>query len=377
MAGDPFSPITHVPQTRHGQKDFSVVLPVPDNAPSPPPHHPTLGEPNQIWTYRDVVGHPLGFVYRFENMGGKEFRPLVLFQDSNSKLVWRWESWPVLRPIYGLDRLAEHPNAPVIVTEGEKACDAARKLLPDYVCIASPNGSKSAAKADWSALKGRDIVIWPDADHPGTAYAESVTACIQAAGAKSITVIAPPADVKPGWDAADALTDGMTQADLHAMIAGASPLFPKLKAHRKTIKSEETGQKEKGRPDQRSTLMDIASSCSLWHSSGQEAFISIPINDHLANYPIRSFFIRSWLTNSAYRQTGFVPTCRRWMISCAFLKYRRSLKEKHARHGCASAERAAKYTLISQPMIGRLSRLHQVGGQSKEAITYHSFGQSL
>lgn len=306
MASDPFSPITHAPQTRNGKKDFSVVLPVPDNAPSPPPHHPTLGEPSQIWTYYDAVGHPLGFVYRFENMDDKEFRPLVLFQDSKGKLVWRWESWPVLRPLYGLNRLAKYPDATVIVTEGEKARDAAQKLLPNYVCITSPNGSKSADKADWSALKGRDIVIWPDADHPGTAYAESVTTCIQAAGGKSITVIAPPAGVKPGWDAADALADGMTEVDLRTMITEAFPVFSKLKTHRKA-KNEETLQKEKGRPDQRSALMDIASSCLLWHDPGQEAFISIPIDDHLANYPVRSGFTRSWLTNSSYRQTGYVP----------------------------------------------------------------------
>ena len=43
--------------------------------------------------------------------------------------------------------MAERPTAPVIVTEGEKAADAAAALLPNMVAITSPNGSKSAGKA--------------------------------------------------------------------------------------------------------------------------------------------------------------------------------------------------------------------------------------
>jgi hypothetical protein len=44
--------------------------------------------------------------------------------------------------------LAERPNAPVIITEGGKAADAAGKLLPGQVAVTSPNGSKSLSKAD-------------------------------------------------------------------------------------------------------------------------------------------------------------------------------------------------------------------------------------
>ena len=283
-------------------------MPIPAEAPPLPTQHSSLGAASQVWTYRNAAGHPLGFIYRFDNENGKEFRPLVLFRDARNRLVWRWESWPVSRPLYGLDRLAKHPDAPVIVTEGEKACDAAQKLLSDCVCITSPNGSKSADKTDWSAIRGRDIVIWPDADQAGTTYAESVTACVQAAEAKSIAVITSPVGVRPGWDAADALVGGLTKVNLSTMIAEASPVPSKLKAHKEAIRNEETGKKEKGRPDQRAALMDIASSCSLWHGPAQEAFISIPIDNHLANHPVRSAFIRSWLTSSAYRQTGCVPS---------------------------------------------------------------------
>jgi putative DNA primase/helicase len=81
----------------------------------------------------------------------------------------RWESWATPRPLYGLQGLAERPDAQVVVTEGEKAADAAGTLLPAMVAVTSPNGSKSAGKADWSPLHGRRLVIWPDADSAGLA----------------------------------------------------------------------------------------------------------------------------------------------------------------------------------------------------------------
>jgi hypothetical protein len=38
--------------------------------------------------------------------------------------------WPDARPLYNLDKLAAHPDAPVIVTEGEKAAGRGCAHLP-------------------------------------------------------------------------------------------------------------------------------------------------------------------------------------------------------------------------------------------------------
>ena len=92
---------------------------------------------------------------------------------AGGKLEWRWERWPPKRPLYGLQRLAERPCAAVVVCEGEKAADAAARLLSGYVAVTSPNGSKSAAKADWSPLQGRAVTVWPDADAAGLEYART------------------------------------------------------------------------------------------------------------------------------------------------------------------------------------------------------------
>src|SRR5215831_7176578 len=194
-------PVPKLSSANAEKRDGSLVMPVPADAPAPPTTHPALGRPNQSWPYKDADGGVIGYVLRFDGADGKEFRPLTLWRDSVSgRLEWRWESWPPKRPLYGLQELADRPVAPVVVCEGEKATDAAGRLLPGFVVVTSPNGSKSADKADWSPLHGRDVVIWPDADLPGDEYAKGVSKC--AAEAKSIAVVSPPEAVKEGWDAA-------------------------------------------------------------------------------------------------------------------------------------------------------------------------------
>jgi DNA primase len=203
-------------------------MPLPADAPAPPTTHPALGRPNQSWPYEDAAGGVIGYVLRFDGADGKEFRPLTLWRDSVSgRLEWRWESWPPNRPLYGLEELADRPVAPVVVCEGEKATDAARRLLPSFVVVTSPNGNKSAEKADWSPLRGRDVVIWPDADLPGDEYAKGVSKCATDAGAKSIAIGSPPNGVDEGWDAADALEEGWTTADAAKFIADAVSWEPK------------------------------------------------------------------------------------------------------------------------------------------------------
>ena len=80
-------------------------------------------------------------------------------------------------------RLAERPSAPVVVCEGEKAADAATGLLPGFVAVTSPNGSKSAGKADWSPLRGRAVTVGPTPTPPASNTPKQSPKCARAAGA--------------------------------------------------------------------------------------------------------------------------------------------------------------------------------------------------
>ena len=155
--------------------EWNVTMPVPRDAPPPPSVHPKLGASRARWEYRAGDGRLLGFVLRFELAGGvKEIRSLVFAEHKKFGRQWRWLGFPKPRPLYGLDRLSARPEAPVVVTEGEKAADAAARLLPDHVAMTSPGGAKAAKATDWSPLAGRRIVIWPDADQAGQDYARAV-----------------------------------------------------------------------------------------------------------------------------------------------------------------------------------------------------------
>lgn len=308
MANDPFAPISGGKPNGHAHAPASapqwmIVAPTPPNAPAPPERHPKLGAPSARWAYHDVRGGLLGFACRFDGADGKQFRPLALYAPANGgPLVWRWEAWPTPRPLYGLDRLAARPTASVVVCEGEKSADAAAQLFPGHVCVTSPNGSKSAAKADWMPLRGRVVTVWPDADAPGVEYAKKVAELSTAAGVSSVAIVTSPNDVIEGWDAADAVDEGWTPARALALIKAAAPVAPALA-------SSEKGEKPKKerRVPQRDLFMALTKDCVLWHGFDYEAFATVPIKDHRENYPVRSQAFRRWLSNRAYVAHGVAP----------------------------------------------------------------------
>jgi Protein of unknown function (DUF3631) len=200
------------------------IMPVPGDAPKPPKEHYNLGERSYVWLYPDGSGAPLSEVWRFDPPGGKEFRPLSLWRAPNGRVEWRWKNVPEPRPLYGLDKLAAHPEASVVICEGEKAADAAARIFPKSVCVTSPGGSNAAKKADWSPLAGRKVLIWQDADNAGAEYAGDVAKILLALKCKiSIIDAVALANIPPngnqrepdkGWDAADAVAEWQDLAAL-------------------------------------------------------------------------------------------------------------------------------------------------------------------
>jgi len=191
-----------------GAAKLRPIMPVPDNVPDPDFRHPRLGMPSQTWTYPDAEGRRLGHTCRFDRPGGgKEILPLTLCQAEDGRLMWKWQGFPTPRPLYGLDELARKPNANVVLVEGEKTAEAARKLFPNCAVVTWPGGCKAIKHADWSPLKGRKVVIIPDADEPGRAAAEELAQML-AGIADGIRIVDPPKNLPKGWDMADAFEEG-------------------------------------------------------------------------------------------------------------------------------------------------------------------------
>jgi putative DNA primase/helicase len=297
MSNDPFAPVGGPgPRKRTADAEqWEIIAPVPPGSKPAPKLHRMLGKPTATWTYADEGGRLLGYVCRFDGADGKEFRPLTLWRSkADGAITWRWTSWATPRPLYRLQELAQRPSAPVLVTEGEKACDAAGRLLSAFAVVTNPNGSKSADKADWSPLRGRAVTIWPDADAAGLAFAKAATKAILAAGATSVATIAPPQGVSVGWDAADALAAGWDEKRAAELVASAAPAAgegaPRFRRQRK-------------RDDVIGAVINTEG-VELWRDAGGATYATVPVGGHLENWSLRAFGFERWVSGLYYRKTG-------------------------------------------------------------------------
>jgi len=225
MTADPFDKIppaasSSAPASQVGA-DLDPLVWVPsihrDKAPPLRAAWGSLGAPVQVWEYLAAGGLVLRAVARFAKAdGSKDIRPVTLWETPNGKRRWKLKAEPdgVKRPLYGLDRLATRPGAPVLIVEGEKSADAAGLLFPEFVTLTWPGGSNAVAKADWSVLAGRSVVVWPDADAPGEKAADAVRRALRGV-AEACAAVVLPAGLPVGWDLADKLPAGL---DLPAVV---------------------------------------------------------------------------------------------------------------------------------------------------------------
>ncbi len=208
----PFAPLPEAPEPPSPGASSAIIMPAPLALPGVI-WHPKHGTPATIWRYLDAAGALLFVVARFDVPGGKEVLPY-----SCTATGWMWKAPPAPRPLYGLDRLAARPDAPVVLVEGEKAADAAAELFPNHVAMTWQGGSNATAKADWSPLAGHCVVVWPDNDGPGRKAALAVAAAATAAGAASVATVTVPTTWPVKWDVADPLPEGVTADELSALL---------------------------------------------------------------------------------------------------------------------------------------------------------------
>lgn len=229
-----------------------------------------------IHEYRNADGDLLCMVARTLHGDRKSFRPIRLGDvplehgyhhrphyrrlcDEDGKgLILSGATHGARRPVYGMEKMRSwiaDGGTDVLIVEGEKTCDATRKLiggLPDGAgrrwLVFSPMGGYSSAKfSDWSAF-ARELAqsghpmprfhVFPDADQPVT-YKDGRTVdrqdifarqimtgivqhlqneALETAGLEMSRVI-PPASVENGWDLADALDENWSPEAVHEFIS--------------------------------------------------------------------------------------------------------------------------------------------------------------
>jgi putative DNA primase/helicase len=117
--------------------------------------------------YHDREGNEYFVVVRFDSVNGKDFRP---FHRNSSG--WIAKDPPGKLPLFRLQELIARPSEPVFHVEGEKCASELATL--GLLVTTSAHGAKSAHKSDWQPLAGREVVILPDNDAEGRAYAQTV-----------------------------------------------------------------------------------------------------------------------------------------------------------------------------------------------------------
>lgn len=194
------------------------------------------------WPYHDRHGQLQAYVCRVELEPGKKDVIPVVWKTSTDTGDSRWKQGSLAKPrlLYGTELLEANPTANIVLVEGEKACDAARRLLEGTGLLAMtwPGGCKAVEHADWSLLEGRKVVGWPDCDsqryadnhpqagefkpyheQPGMAAMLRIAALLERHGAAMrILEVPAPGELENGWDAADAEAEGWDQARTLAWI---------------------------------------------------------------------------------------------------------------------------------------------------------------
>lgn len=178
--------------------------------------HPRHGKPSHVWCYQNHEGQVIGYVARYDAPGErKQFCPWTF---DVTKSDWSMKKWPSFQPLYGMELLTARASAPVLIVEGEKACDAARRICGDeYMVMTWPGGASNVGSVDWSILKGRSVLIWPDADKAGVEAANEIAEALNGVANHVATLSTDGLPDK--FDAADALADGWTEDKFNKWVA--------------------------------------------------------------------------------------------------------------------------------------------------------------
>lgn len=188
------------------------------------------------WSWKNAAGGIEGITALYFGRGKKDVIPF--FKRWNDR---EWRSGfekEKARPLYARDVMARHPEAEVWIVEGERKAETL--IGKKRVATTWPGGAKSWSKADFSCLKGRSVVLWPDKDRPGKSamngiakFLESLDCSIRIVNVDEIP------ELSESEDVVDWFLKGKTEAELDSL-----PFFggSKKKTEQISGKTEENSE---------------------------------------------------------------------------------------------------------------------------------------
>ncbi|WP_333023949.1 AAA family ATPase [Wolbachia endosymbiont of Pentidionis agamae] len=160
------------------------------------------------WNYYDKNNQVIVTVYRYDTPEGKEYRP---FDVKQSKFTAPKET----RPLYNIPGILKSDK--VVLVEGEKCAES---LIEQGITATTTmcGANADAKKTDWTPLKGKHIIIWPDNDKAGEIYAKNIKKKLLDVGVASLAVLKIPKDKPEKWDAADCVKESINVKEFLASV---------------------------------------------------------------------------------------------------------------------------------------------------------------
>jgi hypothetical protein len=174
-------------------------------------------KPQALHLYADAAGVPLYWRIRCKHpdTGDKWTRPM--HWNGSAFVIGEPPAPAQGKPLYWLpELLAADPADVVLIVEGEWCADHLHKL---GLTVTTSGSGTSEKGADWTPLRGRSCLLWPDHDGPGSKYADEVAAILRALDCTVEVIDVAPLGLPDKGDAVDWLaihTDG-TAADVLAL----------------------------------------------------------------------------------------------------------------------------------------------------------------
>ena len=130
-------------------------------------------------------------------------------------------------PIYRLEEIK--PGRTYLLCEGEKAADAAQQLAAPHgiTALSWASGAFQIEQTDWSPLGNirANIYIWRDNDDAGLRAQHILCGILEQYGCRLQALPEAMLKDKPkGWDAADALAEGMTPEQFMQWLERSAPI---------------------------------------------------------------------------------------------------------------------------------------------------------
>lgn len=263
------------------------------------PKQPQKSKVTASYIYHDEHGSPVLKIDRIEpgKSSNKDF-----YQYHREQGKWK----PGANGNFLLYNLPDVLSAQLVIwVEGEGKSDVIKKFGLCGTCI--PGGAKGdlskKIKAELDRLKGKDVVVLPDNDEIGQAFAVAVAGYLQGK-AQSVKIVLLP-DLQPKGDVKNWAAIPSNDKEKFLEVINMAPEFKPEQAETGAAVPVPAGRAGK-RPRQQDTalvLLDLAAELTLFHDDTETAWVYL----NCETLPLESNKFESWLTLQHLNTLGSIP----------------------------------------------------------------------